>query len=90
MSTIEEQRKELRASQRGNAPTGPRLDLKCSLEVKLNGDVPMWRWYDRELSEEKFAANPIIGVFIASAMRISAFDRNYGTKGGTYTSSTIS
>jgi len=87
MSTIEEQRKELRNSQRGSAPTGPRLDLKCSFEVKLNGDEPMWRWYDREVSEEKFSANPIIGVYIASAMRISAFDRNYGAKGGIYTSS---
>lgn len=87
MSTIEEQRQALRNSQRGGAPTGPKLDLKCSFEVKLNGDTPMWRWYDKEAGEEKFSMNPIIGVYISSAMRISAFDRNYGTKGGTWSSS---
>ncbi len=85
----ESAREKLKGGQRsGSGSAGPKLDV--SMWLAAAGDtkgVPSFTWYDRVKKEKKFSKKAITGIFLGSAMRISAFSTELGSNGGEYTSS---
>lgn len=64
----------------------PRLDLTYIFETKGDdGGTPCFRYWDKEACENKYIHNPINGIFIGSAMKLSIFDDS-DSKGMSYNS----
>lgn len=72
----------------GSGVSGPKLDVKLwlSMAADTKGN-PAFTWYDKDKKEQKQSKKAITGMFLGSAMKVSAFSRDLGPNGGFYRSS---
>ncbi len=66
----------------------PRLDILQRFEVKEDEKgKPVFQYYDAEAMERKNHAKAIEGVYVGRAFKLTCFDDELGSKGGSYFSS---
>lgn len=71
----------------GTGSSYPRLPLIATIEIKDSPTgVPEFQCYDKEQKANVKVGAPLKGIFIGSAMQISAYSDNIGSKGGNYKS----
>ena len=83
MSTAKER---LKDSQRGQGSNIPRLNIVKQLEIRDYEGKPAFHWFDTSTKPgtDVYTTESFGGVYVNSAQRITAFDRNLGVKGGSY------
>ncbi len=74
-------------SSQGSQSDYVKLPIVQIYKLKEHENEPVFSVYDKEETKDVFSKEPITGIYIGSAMKMSSFDDNIGKNGGQFFSS---